>query len=194
MDTGTIIAIAVPNAVTALALWVTWSQGKSQLAHSRELSDLAAVRELVDEIAVDLRWLLIHLHEVTEPATQKGQSPQRSDAELGEAATEFTARGEKLDVAVERLRSRFGSSHIIVLALEEAVGACSTAHLETQALIGEVDWYTGSKEGVWERIKDARNARDLFMETAQRVAGVSLPSPESVAEKFGFERPDAIPT
>lgn len=54
MDAGTVIAIAVPNVVTATAIVVGWKQNGRVLRQSRRLSDLENVRTVLDEAAVAL--------------------------------------------------------------------------------------------------------------------------------------------
>jgi len=54
VDTGTVIAIVVPNLVAATAIVVGWRQQVRALEAERKLTDLSNVRTVLDDAAVAL--------------------------------------------------------------------------------------------------------------------------------------------
>ena len=174
MDAGTIIAIAVPNIVTALALWLTWKSGERRIAHGRELADLDAVRDLFDAAAVDLREVMIAIHPAT--GTVFDTSDHQMEPERAkEAEGKLGEHGESLDIMVERFRVRFGSKHIVVVSLEDTIGAPYEARRALWELDeGEID-REDAKQRVRDEIQHAQMASETFLTAAHQVAGARLP-------------------
>ena len=175
MDVGSIVAIAVPNLVTALALVLTWKQSNRRLEAGRELADLEAVRSILDQCAIDLRGLLGSMSLTTAPGFGDREF---TDEETREGQEKFGRHGEALDEMENRLRIRFGSGHALVLTLERTLWAA----LEAKIASDDVQGGKSRPEEVYEKLKDAlsrtmKNGHE-FMETAQRVAGVQVPAVE----------------
>jgi hypothetical protein len=176
MDAGTIIAIAVPNAVTALALWLTWKAGERRIAHGRELADLEAVRDLLDAAAVHLREFMIAIHPATDRVYNSRGHRHTDTAQSKEGKDKLTEHGEALDVLAERLRVRFGD-HTLVNALNDTLGSAVEAVRAARELDDGEITDEEAQERVHDQVRTSQESRDVFMRSAQQVAGARLPDP-----------------
>lgn len=181
MDAGTVIAILVPNTVTALALWLTWQAGQQRLIHGRELADLEAVRTVLDQCAIEVRKFLQTISPLTAPGFADRDVEK---TEVEEAIAKFYRHGEALDEMADRLRIRFGSGHRVVLTVERMLWAGLEARIATD----EVERGEKRPEEVYDKLIDAlsrtTNNGHEFFECAQRVAGARLPDPEGAQATF----------
>ena len=107
MDTGTVIAIVVPNLVAATAIVIGWRQQVRALEAERKLSDLSTVRTLLDDAGVAL-----HTAASAQPNVVQDGRKFFTDEGREKPYNALSQAGRELDVLLdERLSIRFGRDH-----------------------------------------------------------------------------------
>lgn len=111
VDTGTVIAIVVPNLVAATAIVIGWRQQVRALEAERKLSDLSNVRALLDDAVVALHRAASPLDAARPNVVQDG-TRSLHDEEREKPYDALSQAGRELDVLLdERLSIRFGRDH-----------------------------------------------------------------------------------
>lgn len=187
VDTGTAIAIAVPNLVAIVAIVAGWTQQARTLAAQRKLTDLENVRTVLDDAAVVLHEAAYALDDARSHLTQYGSGFFR-DEERAKPYHALWHVGQELDVLLERLSIRFGRDHEVTRAFRDADDALLAIYRKLGVLRLEADADTedgrrqlhqfvnevrAETEGSREEFDTGRRA---FIDAAQGTAGAHLPS------------------
>ncbi len=182
-----IVAIIASTVVALAAIGSTWHQHIAGLKHSREIEDLRAVRDLLDESIVALLAAAYSLDDVRSQLTQHGGSAFfKSDAGTKLYETLGSA-GRVLDELLERLRIRLGPTREAVRAYTDAddavlhiYRAAGLLRLEPEAEGDQsaVEQIRNLNDQKRTEIEEARNdfdrARETFTEHANQLAGARL--------------------
>ena len=189
MDVGTGIAIAAPNAVAALAIWVSWKSQGRELRHARQLTDLESVRTVLDDAAVALHRAAYALDEVRSNLTQYGPHGFFKTEDRAKPYADLIRIGRDLDVLLERLKIRFERGGEIVTAFETATEATlavtralnlvkleEPAEADDQFAREQVhDFLREKQTEIEQRRKDFDAQRAKFIDAAQHTGGADLP-------------------
>jgi hypothetical protein len=110
VDTGTVIAIVVPNLVAATAIIIGWRQQVRALEAERKLSDLSTVRTLLDDAGVAVHTAASALDAARANVVEDGR--KFNDEAREKPYNALSQAGRELDVLLdERLSIRFGRDH-----------------------------------------------------------------------------------
>jgi hypothetical protein len=185
VSTGNSIAI-IAAAGAIVAVVVGWVQANAALKQNRELTDLGAVRSVLDEAAVGLLDASTQIARIRE---LKDRPEQMKPAwEAAERA------GKRITTELERLKVRFGLEHPIVKSFEATVVACSAVTNAAHKMIDQkgtgfpvpkdgarlAALNTGREQGpgiIEQESECFESERKRFMGSAHSLAGTKLGSP-----------------
>jgi hypothetical protein len=186
VSTGNFIAI-IAAAGAIVAVVVGWVQANAALKQNRELTDLGAVRSVLDEAVVGL----------LDASTQIARIRELKDKpEHMKPAWEAAERaGKRITTELERLKVRFGLEHPIVKSFEGTVVACSAVTNAAHKMIDQrgmgyqvpkdraaklVALNAGREQGpgiIEQESECFESERKRFTGTAHALAGTKLGSP-----------------
>jgi hypothetical protein len=179
-----LIVSVVAATASVGAVVITYRLGRQRFEHERRLSDLDAVRRVLDDASAAMRHMesagagaIGHLDYYAE------QSPGqiRDNPTAVEDLATLTAARDDLGSLAGRLQIRFGSEHELVTVYEAAAGAALGVTYLVGLIIREyvcppavaVDTHREKIEGA---IGEFALGRQSFNLIAYRVAGVELPA------------------
>lgn len=188
VDTGTVIAIVVPNLVAATAIVVGWRQQVRALEAERKLSDLSNVRTVLDDAAVALHTAAYALDEARSNLVPYGRG-FFNDEEREKPYHALSQAGRELDVLLdERLSIRFGRDHDVTRAFRGADEALLAIYrklalvklepnAETEDARHQLRSFLGEVRRETVELRETFDAeRRSFTDAAQRRAGAQLPA------------------
>jgi len=157
--TTDVILAAGPTVVAVVAIGANVWQQKRGFSHERELSDLAAVRSVLDDAALALQRVELPSGELVD---------RESRSQVLEARDEL-----------ERIRSRivvrFGGSHALAGGITDATEALRRWNLAATALTIRGVSHDKAEKSQDEAARMFRHAADAFLDAAAKTAGARLP-------------------
>jgi hypothetical protein len=185
VSTGNFIAI-IAAAGAIVAVVVGWVQANAALKQNRELTDLGAVRSVLDEAAVGLL-------DASTQIARIGELKERPE-QMKPAWEAAERAGKRITRELERLKVRFGLEHPIVKYFEGTVVACSAVTNAAHKMIDQrgvgypvpedkaklVALNAGREQGpgiIEQESECFESERKRFMGTAHSLAGTKLGSP-----------------
>jgi hypothetical protein len=173
MDLNTAIPLVAANVVAIVAIFVGWQQAKMTLDHNRALTDLDAVRTVLDEVAIQLFLAHYALFEMVFAAKTPINDTNRTKAEA--MAMKLKAAGESLSELTARLKLRVPEGEPVVSNLVKANSvALDSYHYWNRALAAtsQPPEAVRRKVETFSRLFEAH--QNTFMEAARKIAGARL--------------------
>ena len=166
MDTGTVIAIVVPNLVAATAIVIGWRQLVRALEAERKLSDLSNVRTVLDDAVVALHTAASALDAARSNIVQDGRR-FFNDEERAKPYSALSQAGRELDVLLgERLWICFGRDHHVTGAFRGVDEALLAIHRKLALVKPEPNTETeGARHQLRSFLEDVRRETVELRET-----------------------------
>jgi hypothetical protein len=166
------------------AVVITYRLGRQRFDHERRLSDLDAVRRVLDDASAAMRRMEAATTNVSVHLDRYAEQPPgeiRSDRTAVDDLAALAKARDDLDALASRLQIRFGSEHELVTIFEAAAGAALGVTYLVGLIVREyvsppsvaVDTH---REKIESAIGEFALGRKSFNLTAYRVAGVRLPA------------------
>lgn len=194
MDWTTLAVAVAANAVAIVAIYFAYKQHRASLDQQRRLTDLASVRDLIDETATHLHVVATELDQIRLRLTTRGQGFFESKegtehAEGSERLRELSRVGDELDVLRERLAVRLGEQHPAVVKITDVDEAVLAIWRALDGIRFNVDrdadpghgqaWVRNYFDEQHVKITQQREvfdaARKAFVTAAHSAAGAELP-------------------
>jgi hypothetical protein len=176
-DAPTILAIAVPGAVSALAIAGNVYVSRSSARDTRTLADIESSRALLDEAAQLFHEVGYAVDEAISEYLAHHDA-FRSDPDKGSTQFERVEQlGQESDRMSVRLNTRLGPEHPAAVEFKEATGCVLSIYrdLVRAPRLAKRD----EDADLWEKMDASRNMfrdrAEAFVKAAHKAAGAQLP-------------------